>query len=77
MQNKHILWIDDARTLTMLLVIIGHCTYTNLMTPYGGIDYFSDISPTDYSVGEKLLYDGKLYLYVPHAIIYDAEWSLL
>lgn len=50
MQNKHILWIDDARTLTMLLVIIGHCTYTNLMTPYGGIDYFSDISPTDYSV---------------------------
>lgn len=66
MQNKHILWIDDARTLTMLLVIIGHCTYTNLMTPYGGIDYFSDISPTDYSVGEKLLCMMVSFIYTFH-----------
>lgn len=66
MQNKHILWIDDARTLTMLLVIIGHCTYTNLMTPYGGVDYFSDISPTDYSFGEKLLNTMVGFIYTFH-----------
>lgn len=41
---KHIAWIDHARTLTMLLVIIGHCTYTKLITQYGGIDYFDDVS---------------------------------
>lgn len=29
-----------ARTLIVLLVIIGHSTYTNLMTRYGGISYF-------------------------------------
>ena len=23
----------------MLLVILGHCAYTNLMTPYGGMNY--------------------------------------
>jgi len=40
MQSKHVLWIDDARTLIVLLVIIGHSTYTNLMTRYGGISYF-------------------------------------
>lgn len=52
---KHIAWIDDARTLTMLLVIIGHCTYANLMTNYGGICYFDDINPHDYSIMAKLI----------------------
>ena len=66
MQNKHILWIDDARTLTMLLVIIGHCTYTNLMTPYGGISYFSNISSEEYSFGEKLLITMVSFIYTFH-----------
>ena len=52
---KHIAWIDDARTLTMLLVIMGHCTYTNLMTNYGGICYFDGINPHDYSIMAKLI----------------------
>lgn len=47
--GKHIAWIDDAKTLTMLLVIVGHCTYVNLVTPYGGISYFENIPQTDYS----------------------------
>lgn len=64
--GKHIVWIDDAKTLTMLLVIIGHCTYTNLMTPYGGIYYFSDISPADYSFGEKLLCVMVSFIYTFH-----------
>lgn len=66
MQNKHILWIDDARTLTMLLVIIGHCTYTNLMTPYGGISYFSNISFEEFSFGEKLLATMVGFIYSFH-----------
>ena len=66
MQNKHILWIDDARTLTMLLVIIGHCTYLNLMTPYGGISYFSNISSEEYSFGEKLLTTMVSFIYTFH-----------
>lgn len=66
MQNKHITWIDDARTLTMLLVIIGHCTYTRLLTPYGGICYFSNISPEDYSIGEKLLNMMVMFIYTFH-----------
>lgn len=66
MQNKHVLWIDDARTLTMLLVIIGHCTYTNLMTHYGGISYFSNVSPEEYSFGEKLLTTMVSFIYTFH-----------
>ena len=66
MQNKHILWIDDARTLTMLLVIIGHCTYLNLMTPYGGISYFSNISSEEYSFGEKMLCMMVSFIYTFH-----------
>lgn len=66
MQNKHISWIDDARTLTMLLVIIGHCTYLNLMTPYGGISYFSNVSPDEYSFGEKLLTAMVGFIYTFH-----------
>lgn len=66
MQNKHILWIDDARTLTMLLVIIGHCTYTRLMTPYGGINYFSDMPSDEYSISWKLLGVLVSFIYTFH-----------
>ena len=36
------------------------------MTPYGGVDYFSDISPTDYSFGEKLLCMMVSFIYTFH-----------
>lgn len=65
-QIKHIAWIDDARTLTMLLVIIGHCTYINLMTPYGGIDYFDDIPSSEYSLVWKLLSVLVGFIYTFH-----------
>ena len=55
MKRKHILWIDDARTIAMLLVILGHCAYTNLMTPYGGMNYPMTSCPDDYSPIWKLL----------------------
>ena len=65
-KTKHIAWIDDARTLTMLLVIIGHCTYTNLMTNYGGICYFDDINPHDYSTMSKLISIMVGFIYTFH-----------
>ena len=65
-ENKHIAWIDDARTLTMLLVIIGHCTYVNLMTPYGGICYFEDVPSKEYSIMWKLLSLMVDFIYTFH-----------
>lgn len=38
-EGDHILWIDIAKVLTMILVIIGHSAYYRIMTGYGGIDY--------------------------------------
>lgn len=32
-------WIDTAKVITMLLVVMSHCTYYRLITPYGGIDF--------------------------------------
>lgn len=66
MSNKHILWIDDARTLAMLLVIIGHCGYTDIMTPYGGVSYFSSIALDEYSLGWKLLNSIVAFVYGFH-----------
>lgn len=40
--NIRIEWIDVARTITMVLVIFGHCTYYKIDTAYGGIDYIFD-----------------------------------
>lgn len=34
-------WIDDARLMAMLLVLIGHSHYYTIMTPYGGIEYIN------------------------------------
>lgn len=64
--NRHIGWIDDARTLTMLLVIIGHCTYLNIMTPYGGISYFENVPSTEYSIMWKLLTSMVTFIYSFH-----------
>lgn len=31
----HIEWIDFLKVIATLLVIIGHCTYYNIQSPYG------------------------------------------
>lgn len=64
--KKHIVWIDDARTLTMLLVIIGHCTYTNLKTPYGGISYYDNLPSQSISLIWKLLGTMVAFIYTFH-----------
>lgn len=64
--NKHIEWIDDAKTLTMLLVIIGHCTYYTIMTPFGGVSYFSDVPSSEFSFTWKLLGMTVAFIYTFH-----------
>lgn len=39
--KQRIVWIDVVKTLTMLLVILGHCSYLTISTAYGGVDYVS------------------------------------
>jgi fucose 4-O-acetylase-like acetyltransferase len=40
--GNHINWIGIARAITILFVVIGHCSYYNIQTKYGGISYFDD-----------------------------------
>ena len=39
LRTKRLEWIDTAKVLTMFLVIIGHCNYYRIATPFGGIYY--------------------------------------
>lgn len=41
--TQHEKWIDVAKVLTMLLVIIGHSTYYSIHSAYGGSDPFAGI----------------------------------
>lgn len=56
-------WIDMLKCFTMVLVIIGHCTYFGIQSPYGGIDYDSGdcISPV-----YKLLCFAVQFIYSFH-----------
>lgn len=64
--KNHIAWIDDAKTLTMLLVIIGHCTYYTIMTPFGGISHFEDVPSSEFSCMWKLLGVMVGFIYTFH-----------
>ena len=64
--NKHIEWIDDAKTLTMLLVIIGHSAYYKIMTPYGGVCHFEDVPSSKVSFMWKLLEAMVVFIYTFH-----------
>ncbi len=39
---ERIEWIDTAKVMAMLLVIIGHCNYYRISTPFGGVYYFEN-----------------------------------
>ncbi len=36
-------WLDTVKVFTMILVVIGHCNYYNIITPYGGVSYDIDL----------------------------------
>lgn len=64
--KKRITWIDDARTLTMLLVVIGHCTYYSGQNAYGGLSCFDTAAPSGVSVSWKILNTVVDFIYSFH-----------
>lgn len=64
--KKRLTWIDDARTLTMLLVIIGHCTYYSGQNAYGGLSCFDTAAPSGVSVSWKILNTVVDFIYSFH-----------
>lgn len=48
-------WIDMAKVLTMLLVIIGHSAYYSIKTSFGGIDFFSDFESSEICISRKII----------------------
>ena len=53
--QKRIEWIDMAKTLTMLLVILGHCSYLTIETKFGGVNYGKCISEVDNGLSVMVL----------------------
>lgn len=44
----HVEWIDSLKVIATLLVIIGHCTYYNIQSSYGGINLLTIIAEPPY-----------------------------
>lgn len=63
MEKERLDWIDNAKLITMLLVIIGHSNYYSLLTLYGGIDYMSELTnkPLAYKILQMLV--GFIYTF--------------
>ena len=67
--KKKIEWIDMARVITMLLVIIGHSTYTHIPTDFGSLNYpVPDGICTSYFILSKLVY----FIYSFHMPVFMA-----
>lgn len=58
-------WIDVAKVLTMILVIIGHSTYYSIHTAYGGTNPFAAI-PLSNSLTYKLILIISGFIYSFH-----------
>ncbi len=74
MENR-IEWVDTAKTITMLLVIIGHCNYYYIMTSYGGVDYRTDIGHV--SIACKILDHIVNFIYTFHMPLFMALSGML
>lgn len=48
-KSKEIIEYDIIRIYVTILVILGHCGYYTISTPYGGVDYMSMLQSADYS----------------------------
>lgn len=74
-QMQRVGWIDTAKMLTMFLVILGHCTYYNISTPYGGIYYGT--SMTEVSLVQRLLNFIVSFIYTFHMPMFMALSGML
>lgn len=62
MENR-IEWIDTAKVITMILVIVGHCTYYNISTKYGGIHYFCSDCESSFAYSLTCHITSFIYLF--------------
>ena len=65
-QKRNIEWIDALKVVTMLLVIIGHCTYLSISTSYGGTPYANCQFEGEQSLTAKALLVLSTFIYSFH-----------
>lgn len=72
MKKEKIVEYDVLRVIVTLLVLLGHCTYYALMTPYGGIDYTALFLQSSVSkvYSAAVFIDGQIYMF--HMPLYIA-----
>ena len=75
--SQRIEWIDTAKMLTMFLVIIGHCNYYTIATPYGGIYYSELVNTDDYSMTFRSLRCIVAFIYSFHMPLFMALSGML
>lgn len=66
----HVEWIDSLKVIATLLVIIGHCTYYNIQSPYGGIDLLDNNCGASFS--SKLINYLIGFIYTFHMPLFMA-----
>lgn len=52
--KNRIVEYEMLRVIVTLLVVVGHCTYISIVTPYGGVDYTAVFQPTATSTVLKM-----------------------
>lgn len=75
--TQRIEWIDTAKMLTMFLVIIGHCNYYTIATPYGGIYYTEKINSEELSFAYRFLKYLVAFIYTFHMPLFMALSGML
>lgn len=63
--NKHVEWVDFAKVLTMILVIVGHSGYYSISSKYGGINHSSSF-PLDGSLISAIIQISINFIYSFH-----------
>ena len=63
-------WIDTLKVLTMILVIMGHCTYYTIQTSFGGVEHISGNG--EYSFMNRLFVFLSLIIYKFHMPLFMA-----
>lgn len=70
--GHRILWIDLAKVITMLLVVIGHANFYKLTTNYGGIDPFRSFENYQKSISYTIFNFIVGYIYTFHMPLFMA-----
>ena len=69
---------DLLRIILVVLVVIGHGTYYDIITKFGGINYgilMSDASISDTMFHKNYKYYNKLYIHISYASVYSIIWK--